>query len=269
MGETILQQQSQTFCGWTPIVPWGDLDNVCCDDSGLSDAELAELLPRAQQAATELVQGLTGHQFGFYLDRIIPCQRSCGCKSDPCSCCFADRLELPKGPVCGISRYVVGGVDQPTDSINVIWEGDCFFASNCERWPHGQCQHAGFYEACDDEVEPCCGSNFNWWIEYLYGSPVPVLGDLAVEALTCQFVYACSGSSKCELPSGAASVSRQGVSYQIAVDSMQLLGSGLTGIGAVDRFISLVNPNGLRKNAEISIPKSVCDESRYARAVCF
>ena len=251
-------------------MPWGNLDNVCCTDSGLSDEELSELLPEAQRAATELVQGLTGGQFGFFLDRIIPCQRDCSCKPDPCSCCFSDRLELPKGPVCGISRYVVGGVDQPTDSISVLYEDGGFVASNCERWPHGQCQHAGFFEDCGDG-EGCCGADQNWWIEYLYGEPVPTLGNLAVEALTCQFIYACPGAnnSKCELPSGAASVSRQGVSYQIAVDSIQLLSSGLTGVGAVDRFVSLVNPYGLRKAPEVLIPKSACDESRYARAACF
>lgn len=254
-------------CGHCPIDPWlkdEDFDKVCCDTE--LDPEIPEelaVLEAAVAAATEQLWALSGRQFGFCKQRFLPCARPCWvCKSDPCNCCALDFLRLPYGPPCQVTRYVIEGEDQDLDSIKLFYRAGEYVASNCDLWPTEQCQAAGYFEVGDPVT---CETEYNWWIEYIYGRPIPAQGKLAALALACEYVYSCTDKTKCQLPTGVTSVSRQGLSYNIETSSLTVYQSGLTGIGAVDRFLSTVNPNGLMEAPSFTNPDSItCQPITYS-----
>lgn len=231
--------------------PWGDSSKLCCDIDLVGD-ELEEALFDARCAATELVDTLSGGQFGFHRDRIMPCRTGCTvCYCDPCSCCRYDKLYLPFWPVCSLTRVVIDCVDQDLSGYRID-NGQSvhpYAVSLCGPWPTEQC-YTDFCDPLDTGDHVSCADG-GWWVEYSYGRPVPKLGHIAVNALACEFVYQCFAPDKCSLPVGTTSVSRQGVTVQVS-DASSFMDAGLTGIAAADRFIRTYNPNGLRSNATFS-----------------
>jgi hypothetical protein len=97
-----------------------------------------------------------------------------------------------------------------------------------------------------------------WSVRASYGRPVPVLGQIAMGDLACQFIKAIAGED-CELPRNIASLARQGMVINFA-NASTLMREGRTGIYTVDMFLNAVNPHGLRQRARTF---SVDKDSRH------
>lgn len=87
-------------------------------------------------------------------------------------------------------------------------------------------------------------------VEYYRGTGPNTMLDYAAGVLAWEFYQACSGND-CRLPPGVTSVSRQGVSFQIATG---MFANGMTGIREVDAIIGIYNPNGLKAPPYVSSP---------------
>lgn len=78
-------------------------------------------------------------------------------------------------------------------------------------------------------------------VEYLRGVEVPVSANLAAGAYAVEWVKAQTGNGACKLPARTREVARAGVTTSLVAPE-QLSQAGLTGVPAVDAFISAVNP---------------------------
>ena len=161
---------------------------------------------------------------------------SCGCTTD-CSCDWLCEVRLPE-PVGEIYAVTVGTqtltpTDYRVDGDRLVWtgSGDC-------PWP-----------ACQDLAAPV-GAEGTFAVEYLNSYPVDALGAYAAGVLSMEFAKACSGN-KCRLPATVTSVTRQGVSMEIAAGSFP---GGVTGLREVDAYLALYNPAGLRQRATVWSP---------------
>ena len=72
----------------------------------------------------------------------------------------------------------------------------------------------------------------------------------AAGVLAMEFAKACTGG-KCRLPANVTSISRQGVSYDIAAGAFP---SGMTGLREVDSWIGLWNPEARRQATSVWYP---------------
>jgi len=104
------------------------------------------------------------------------------------------------------------------------------------------------YETTDAPASPDMTSTFS--VEYYRGTGPNTMLDYAAGVLAWEFYQACSGND-CRLPAGVTSVSRQGVSFQIATG---MFANGMTGIREVDAIIGIYNPNGLKAPPYVSSP---------------
>lgn len=94
---------------------------------------------------------------------------------------------------------------------------------------------------------PACGIE----VTYLNGYPVDLMGRYAAGALAVEYLLGITGDRKCRLPSGITSISRQGVSMEIATG---LFPEGITGITEVDTYVMAWNPNALRVRPKVYSP---------------
>lgn len=92
-------------------------------------------------------------------------------------------------------------------------------------------------------------------VTYLYGRPPPDAGRMAAVELALEFGRAACDSPDraCRLPMRMQSISRQGISFE-ALDDLQYVQAGLTGILLVDMFIKSVNPYGRKQAATVWSP---------------
>jgi hypothetical protein len=162
---------------------------------------------------------------------------SCGCAGD-CSCGPECRIALP-GPVGRVDEVKVDGAvipasDYRIDSNNVLWTGT------------GECP----FPVCQDMSLPDTEVG-TFSVTYLNAWPVDSLGAYAAGIMAMEFAKACIGSNKCRLPAGVTSISRQGISIEIAAGSFP---SGFTGIREVDAYIALYNPQPLRQAPQVWSP---------------
>lgn len=161
---------------------------------------------------------------------------SCGCQSAyDCSCTVLCEAILP-GPVGRILEVKLDGAVLTPGSYRVDnqhrlvrTDGGC--------WP--VCQDLGH----DDE-------DVGLWVTYYRGAAPNPLTLYAAGVLAAEYYLACTGND-CRLPAGVTSVSRQGVSFQVATGLFQ---NGFTGIREVDAIIGLYNPNGLTAPPSVSSP---------------
>ncbi|WP_235687034.1 hypothetical protein [Tomitella gaofuii] len=85
------------------------------------------------------------------------------------------------------------------------------------------------------------GESGTWSVEYRRGVRPPEQVGRLVGLLAAEFYAACTGG-KCRLPRRVQTVSRQGVTMQLA-DPTDIYESGKTGIPEVDMWLAAVNPN--------------------------
>lgn len=105
----------------------------------------------------------------------------------------------------------------------------------------------------DGEGWPMCGERAR--VGYTYGSPPPQAGVLACVELAVELgrATATTPDKPCQLPKRVQSITRQGISFA-ALDDMEFLDRGLTGLYTVDLWIKSVNPAGRRQRAQVWSP---------------
>lgn len=88
-------------------------------------------------------------------------------------------------------------------------------------------------------------------VEYERGIPVPHTAGYMVGRLAFQRYLQCIGDRKrCQLPQNTTSVTRQGVTVQMA-DPTEVMNMGGTGLPDVDAWIKAHNPYGLATTPEV------------------
>ncbi|WP_353107830.1 hypothetical protein [Gordonia sp. (in: high G+C Gram-positive bacteria)] len=255
------------FCEWPVAIPASLLDewNKATDE----EREAATLL------AGRILWTLTGEVFGECTETVRPCFQPqpvgstysgggagavfwpgllngdpeasgpCGCRAG-CEEVAYDRVALP-GAVASVTRVLVDGVEVPASAWRVEnWRW--LHRVDGGLWPTHQDLHAA-----DDAPGA-------FTITYQRGVPVPADGQLAGGRLAVELLRGMSGG-ECALPAGVTSVSRQGVSVELA-DMREWFTNGVTGVEPVDLWIMAVNPYKSRRPASISSP----NRPRYVRS---
>lgn len=225
------------------------------------DAYTPEVQARAEGLAVATLRRLSGYRVGGCPITVRPCVlgcldaslyrvrswgpvqladgtwvNSCGCTTD-CSCTALCEVRLA-GPVGPVSWVKVDGsaipaTDYRVDGDRLVWIG----AGDCP-WPTCQDMTQG-----DDKPG-------TFAVRYLKGHAPDALAAYAAGVLAVEFAKACVGG-KCRLPASVTSVSRQGVSYEVAAGTFP---EGTTGIREVDAWIGLWNPEGRRQASTVWFP---------------
>jgi hypothetical protein len=150
----------------------------------------------------------------------------CGGCGDNCGCSSGRALRFDK-PVSGIASIEIDGVviDPTTYRVdnNVL-----LVREDGQQWPF--CQN----------MSHALGEPDTWAITLLTGEPVPVGGQIAAGKLACEFAKAACGAKGCELPSRVQSITRQGVSVSLLVQTFDDMDKGRTGIWLVDSWVASV-----------------------------
>jgi hypothetical protein len=251
-----------------PTVPW-DPRWTCTEVETASPAATGI----AALAATQVLHGLTGGQFGLTTTKLRPCRRDClpvgyeyggwpvgswgypypalvggtwvnlGCGGcgDTCSCTVLQEAVLP-GVVHDVTEVRIDGtvVTGSAYRLDHTPSGDVLVRLDGGVWP--TCQQLTRNDT----------QSGTWSVTARYGMDVPELGRVAVGELACEFLKAMGGKD-CRLPEHVTSLARQGVTLSFP-DPTELLTGGKLGLVQADRFISVFNPSGLRRRARTWSP---------------
>lgn len=238
-------------CDPWPIRWACDIDNV--------DQELLDLV---QQAATNILWGLTGRRYGI-CSTTEAYQVDCG---SPCSLPFAAsmndgvkhvfenaygapfvrwwndgrcKIQLAYQPVRQVTEVRINGDVLDPQFYDLQRDG---LTRLSQAWP------------CDSDCEiPAIE------VDYEFGFTVPPLGELAMGELGCELLAAIEGRD-CQLPSNVTSVARQGTTISLG-DAATLFSDFRTGLPLADAFIQATNPNRLRQSGRVASP----DLARHAK----
>lgn len=161
---------------------------------------------------------------------------TCGCTTD-CSCSWVPEVRLPAAGIVYEVR-IDGAVLDP--SAWRVDDGVSLLRLDGGKWPKCQDMAAG---------PTAEGSFVVVWKE---GSAPDGLVAWAAGLLAVEYAKACMGLD-CGLPEGVTSISRQGVSWDIATS---LFDEGLTGIREVDAVVRIFNPYGLRTPSQVWTPQT-------------
>lgn len=221
-----------------------------------------EMLDLVQQAATNILWGLTGRRYGVCSTTeayIFDC-------GSPCNLPWS--ASMPDGV-----RYVY---DTAYGAPFIRWWNDGRCKIQLARQPvrqvievrlNGAVLDASNYDVQRDgltrltHVWPCASgcSEAPVEVDYEFGFEVPPLGELAMGELACELLAALEGRD-CQLPSNVTSVARQGTTITLG-DAATLFGDSRTGLPVVDAFIQATNPNRLRQSGRVASP----DLARHAK----
>jgi hypothetical protein len=216
-------------------------------------------------AATEVIDALTGLQFGECQLTIRPCRRQCdnsvpgnwwewgqwpkpiyyngiwtnltcgGC-TDNCSCTAISEVFLP-APVVSVDEVKIDGVVLPITSYRLDnWRK--LVRTDGYEWP-----------ACNDLNLDDTEIN-TWSIKITVGKVVPTMGKIAVGELAAQIAKLLACETQCALPKNVQQLIRQGVTQNF-LDPVKMFATGLTGLYLVDLFIRTVNPDALRSRSRV------------------
>lgn len=226
----------------------------------------------ALQAATEILYGLSGRQFGTCQMTIRPCRRSCfdtmwpwpgnwwmwgqwprplfyngvwynltcgSCPGNNCSCNVIDEAQLPS-PVLSVDQVKVDGTVLATSAYQLR---DYRYLQRIDggNWP--LCNNLALADT----------QTGTWSATVTIGEVVPELGQLAVGELTCQIAKLLSNDVSCMLPKPVQQIVRQGVTLSF-LDPNEIFANGRIGLYLCDLFITTVNPHGLMERARAYDP---------------
>ncbi len=197
------------------------------DDSCLPEDADPAMRDTAVALATDVLWALSGRQYGACPVTVRPCPtgryEACWCSS---SCeATGPRVVHLYGPVDSVIAIQVDGV--LLDDSEWVVEGNLLYRVG-GVWP------------VQDRGRPL-GESGTWSVEYRRGVRPPEQVGRLVGLLAAEFYAACTGG-KCRLPRRVQTVSRQGVTMQLA-DPTDIYESGKTGIPEVDMWLAAVNPN--------------------------
>lgn len=229
----------------------------------------------AVEAATAVMWALTGRQFGTCQVTLRPCRAdcydapwpsgwsewpgsgswprpaliggqwfnlTCGACPGSCSCTALSEVLLP-APVLTVDVVRVDGSPLVTSAYRLD------DARRLVRLDGGVWPYCNDLLLADTEVG-------TWSVTATYGQVVPVLGQLAVGELACEFVRAIGGEA-CRLPRNVQTLVRQGVTINFP-DVLEMLKEGFVGLYLGDMFIATYNPGGLRRRAKtynVDVPR--------------
>lgn len=91
-------------------------------------------------------------------------------------------------------------------------------------------------------------------VTYSYGMNPPAAGYAAAVALANEYLLLLDDPDKCALPSHVTSVTRQGMTFELA-DLEKLVAAKQTGIWDIDMFVQTFNPSGALKRARVFVPE--------------
>ena len=211
--------------------PWTTPDKLCCPDVEAVDCETGlpvvatyawsdlELI----DAASSILFRATCRQYpGHCQVTIRPCV-SCNCRRSPCSCSarypFIDLQE----------RYPVVSVDE------VLLDGAVFTEWRLDDYHRLVRTDGGCWPSCNDLIEPSTQPN-TIEVTYTAGRLPPIELQIAAAELACEMKRACNGGD-CKFPRNVTSVSRQGVTMNVAAVEAAVGVFG-TGLAFVDATVS-------------------------------
>lgn len=152
--------------------------------------------------------------------------RNGGAASDCCRILVAHR------PIVAVEQVMVDGIVM--DPASYDWS-DSYLKRMGACWPCG----------LDCEDPPVA-------VAYTAGFGYPAGTEAATGELACELIKGWNGDP-CRLPSRAVSVSRQGVTVQMA-DPGAFITNGLIGLPLVDLWLRALNPNGLKRPSRVYSP---------------
>lgn len=238
--------------------PWDA--RYTCDVSTTSPTELAA----ATLSATQLLDAMSGHQFGLCTVTFRPCRLSCSTAYDGwsivgvlprwaafsnlywplaecgvcvvgCTCGVLSQVALPS-PVHDVVTVKLDGAVAPTGTYRVD-DNKWLVRLDGTSWP-----------ACNDlsKADTEVGT---WSVTARFGQDPPELARGAVGQMACEILKSFRGDD-CGLPQNVVSLARQGVTIKYA-DVSSAFEEGRTGLYLVDAFIEAVNPGRLRRRSRV------------------
>lgn len=238
-------------CGWQPSFA------ECRSVAALDDID-EEQRVAVEQMACDLLWNWTGRVFGACPVEYRPCRQNCGQEGfssgswavalggspwtpvlaggqwrnvacgvcgDTCGCGSTPALRLPY-PVSSIEQVVIDGQILSPNAYRLD-SGSLLQRLDGGRWP--TCQNLGL-----PSTEPG-----TWRIDYLWGLPVPVGGQVAAGLLAAEMAMALCNDAACKLPQRIQSVTRQGITVTM-LDPFEDVNEGRTGIWLVDAWVASV-----------------------------
>jgi hypothetical protein len=164
---------------------------------------------------------------------------NCACGSRAYGCgCGLSWVELP-GYVGRVDSVEVEGLALPSTAYRVD-NGSRLIRQDGEGWPV-------------QDLSKSAGSADTWVVRYFQGDAPTEIDDWAVGILAQEFLKSMSGDKKCRLPAGVQTVSRNGVTMELA---QNLFLDGTTGIREVDVIIAQRNPHRLTMPPQVASPDS-------------
>jgi len=197
-----------------------------CDLSGYTPEQIAA----AEAAAQALLWAASGRRFGVcsYQEEL----RSCYCMC-PTDCCDACRITLSRKPVVEIISVTLPGETMAMDPSLYTFKWGKLVRLDGYHWPtYAQCVQDGLV------------------IAYKAGVAPPPSAALALGELVCEMLLV--GSPECRIPANAVSVSRQGITIELA-QAASILGKA-SGLPLVQGFVALTNPSGMMVPSKVTSP---------------
>ena len=151
---------------------------------------------------------------------------SCGRCDGACSCRDSSAVIGLPAPVDSVVRVVQDGVELDPSTYRID-NRRLLVRQDGLGWP--------FHQNLDAPL----GEVGTWGVTYVYGSPVPISGQMAAGALACELAKAYTGDNTCQLPRRFSSITRQGVTVA-ALDTFEDIDKGRTGIWSIDAWIASV-----------------------------
>lgn len=236
------------------------IEGDCRAERTLSD----DAVRLARQAAVEILWAATARRFGVCPVTVRPCppaperdwfvnhwdlisstghrtsiwygNMACQSCSDTCRCDPIGSVRLWHQRPQSIVQVSIDG--EVLDPSAYLLHNDVLVRIDGDSWPKVQ------------DVTAPLGQPGTWSISYLYGTPVPVAGQLAAGELACEIAKALCDDDSCALPQRVQTVTRQGVTVGF-IDPMTFLSDNKTGLYGVDLWIQSVNPNGLKQRPRV------------------
>ena len=249
--------RSAVLCSaWATVA---DIPESIRTDLALTDAQWSIPL----MVASEILWAVTGRRWygdgcteTAYLRSVPP---SPGTGSWPyhsswrsCSCWYSGATWIngyPISPFAGPWSHVEGvyAVRMPRDRVSAITAvtvGGLPFTSYTFT-------RSGWLERLDGKSWDVCSGDTE--VTYQYGEAPPLAGVQAAVTLAVELARDMHGLGKCRLPKRLTSITRQGVTVDIA-DSLDILREGGTGLTSVDLWIYSVNPEARPQAAGVWSP---------------
>lgn len=261
--------QPQTYTPG-PCDPWPVRWPANCTLLSTASPEVTGI---ALEAASEILYQLSAQRFGLCTVALRPCREECwgngmgwgfytgnwwggysgggptpywyngqwynlGCGQcgSGCSCVALSEVFLP-GPVASVESVFVDGVELVNGVDYRVDDYRKLVRLGGELWPY-----------CNDLSQTAVTGVGTWEVTASFGEPVPVLGQLAVGELACNFLNFLMGT-ECDLPLGVTDITRQGVSMTLAEQTTDLL-TFYQRYPISYMFLKTYNPYGLQARSQ-------------------